>query len=177
MTATQLATTEITEQITANHQECPKCHSVLDRKSGCNYVICPQCQTPFCFDCGTEMPKGINSCPNHTCDKENFKRTQIVRRTQQKEQIGQSTLRNEIRICIQSAVGECFVIQIGSNESVRTLKTKIHAKCGMTPAEQRTHFAGKQLSDDSKSISSYGIREGSTIVLAREVQGGRLTMS
>jgi hypothetical protein len=175
MTATELSTDEINQETTANHRECPQCHCVIERTKGCNYVICPQCQLPFCFACGTEMPKGVNSCPAHTCDGEAFKKAQIVRRVQQKERIGKSTLRNEIRISVQPPVGDCFAIQIGPSENIGTLKTKIHAKSGMAPTDQQPRFAGKPLSDDSRSVGSYGIRDNSTIVLIRETQGGHLT--
>jgi hypothetical protein len=173
MSDLELATAEIDREIVANNRTCPKCNCGLVRTKGCDYVICPKCQSPFCFACGAEMPKGTNTCPSHTCDKEGFKKAAIIQRAKEKQAAGSSPLRNEIRITVRTETGPCIALQIPPSETIGELKTKIAAKTGTEVSKQRLSFAGKPLSDDSQSITVCQIREKSTIVLSQDVAGGR----
>jgi len=48
---------------------CPKCKAPIQKRSGCNHMKCPQCQTAFCWLCGTEI--------EDTTYPEHFKATNI----------------------------------------------------------------------------------------------------
>jgi hypothetical protein len=41
-----------------NYKTCPNCKEAVERRSGCNSIICP-CKTEFCFICGEKW------FPNH----------------------------------------------------------------------------------------------------------------
>lgn len=166
---------EIEEEIKAGNRICPFCNAGLQRLSGCSYVICQECQQPFCFNCGTEMPTGRDTCTEHSCDSEIFKAIMIGHRLATKRRNIKSTNSGDIRITVETPTGDYLAIQIGSKESIAALKTKIQAKCGMAPAEQRLRFKGKPLSDN-ETVSNCGLRAASNIILVREVQGGYLTI-
>jgi hypothetical protein len=84
---------------------------------------------------------------------------------------------NEFGIVVASPLHDRFVVKTGTNESIGALKTKIHVKCGIAPAEQLLHFSGKSLSDDSRLVGSYGIRHLSSINLLVRIRGDGLTIS
>jgi hypothetical protein len=57
------------EWVKSNTQECPTCHLIVERESGCDYMIC-LCGTAFCFQCGQEYgDNGQGSCP---CEEEEY---------------------------------------------------------------------------------------------------------
>jgi len=37
--------------LSANTQECPKCHSTIEKNGGCNHMICSKCKHDFCWVC------------------------------------------------------------------------------------------------------------------------------
>ncbi|XP_045181788.2 uncharacterized protein LOC123540640 isoform X2 [Mercenaria mercenaria] len=37
---------------TTNAQKCPKCKIFIERKGGCDHMICSKCDTGFCYKCG-----------------------------------------------------------------------------------------------------------------------------
>lgn len=42
---------ETANWIRANTQECPKCHSTIEKNGGCNHMSCKQCRYEFCWVC------------------------------------------------------------------------------------------------------------------------------
>lgn len=42
---------ETANWIRANTQECPKCHSTIEKNGGCNHMNCKQCRYEFCWVC------------------------------------------------------------------------------------------------------------------------------
>lgn len=42
---------ETANWIRANTQECPKCHSIIEKNGGCNHMTCKQCRYEFCWVC------------------------------------------------------------------------------------------------------------------------------
>lgn len=42
---------ETANWIHANTQECPKCHSTIEKNGGCNHMTCKQCRNEFCWVC------------------------------------------------------------------------------------------------------------------------------
>jgi hypothetical protein len=53
---------EASEQlINSTSIPCPKCHINTHKFDGCNHMTCYCCNTQFCWICGEELPKDINS--------------------------------------------------------------------------------------------------------------------
>jgi ubiquitin len=67
-----------------------------------------------------------------------------------------------MQIFIKSLTGKCITLDVDQAESISSIKTKIAEKEGITPAEQRLIFGGKQL-DDERTLSDYNITKESTI--------------
>jgi len=51
-------------------KQCPKCHVLIERISGCNGVICSLCNCHFCWECG-KLDKDIDD-DYHNCDTYGF---------------------------------------------------------------------------------------------------------
>lgn len=57
------------------------------------------------------------------------------------------------------------ILVVHPEDTVGSLKKHIQVKLGISPDRQRLMFENTLLSDDSKSISSYGVRAGSKVFL------------
>ncbi|CAF1442892.1 unnamed protein product [Adineta steineri] len=53
-----------------NSKKCPKCHSYIEKISGCDHMTCKKCQHEFCWECFSDYKKiqkdGLNNHMN-TC--------------------------------------------------------------------------------------------------------------
>ena len=47
--------------ITFTTRPCPKCGISINKISGCNHMICSNCNTDFCYFCGLQMAKSTNT--------------------------------------------------------------------------------------------------------------------
>ena len=48
----------ILKEAITNSKPCPKCHTLIEKKSGCDHLRCPLCGTDFCFKCGEPCVSG-----------------------------------------------------------------------------------------------------------------------
>eukprot|EP01083_Nonionella_stella_P273099 926385_1 len=71
----------------------------------------------------------------------------------------------QFEIYVRSLTGKTITLYITSQCTILDLKKKIFAKEGIPPAQQRLIFKSKNLYDENKSISHYGINAGATINL------------
>lgn len=62
-----------------------------------------------------------------------------------------------------NASGRKFSVDVEKEETVHALKLKVMDEMGIPPQHQKINFGGKTLSDDSASLSSFGIESSSEV--------------
>ena len=67
---------------------------------------------------------------------------------------------------------ERISVRLNTTDTIAKLKEKIEEKTGITPKEQRLLFLGAWIKDDSVTLDSLTIQEGTTLHLVRGVNGG-----
>jgi len=76
-------------------------------------------------------------------------------------------LRGGAKILVKTLTGKIYTIEIGDLNAyvVQTLKNAIHEKDKSPVDQMKLIYEGKQLSDDDKTLGSYGLKDGSIIHL------------
>lgn len=80
-------------------------------------------------------------------------------------------VRGGMSVNVRTLTGRTITVEVDSDESVASLKSKIQEKEGIPPDQQRIIFGGKQL-DSLKALSDYDINESSTLNLVLRLRGG-----
>lgn len=75
-----------------------------------------------------------------------------------------------MQIYVKTLTGKNITVDVSPSDSIYITKTKIHAKEGIPPDEQRFIWAGQQLEDD-RALSDYNIKEGSTMHMVLRLRG------
>ena len=78
----------------------------------------------------------------------------------------------EKQIVLKTMKGGHYAIFVDLNTKISAFKTIIKEKSGIELSQQWIHFGGKPLSDDTKTLASYGVTENSTVHCLIKLIGG-----
>ncbi|XP_056453420.1 polyubiquitin-like [Gadus chalcogrammus] len=78
----------------------------------------------------------------------------------------------DIVIFLTTEKGQIRTYTVRPRETVAGFKLKVQQREGMAVDLQRLMHEGRQLDDESRTLESYNVREGSVIYLQRRLRGG-----
>ena len=74
-----------------------------------------------------------------------------------------------MQVFVNTLTGKTLDIPCSGDDTIATLKKSIQSKEGISPAQQKLIFGGKEL-EDGKTLKDYDIKEQSTIQLVLKLR-------
>ena len=76
-----------------------------------------------------------------------------------------------VQVFVKTLTGKTVTLDVGASDTVELVKATVEGKLGVPAVVQRLLFEGKQL-EDGRAVSSYGVRQHSTLHLVLRLRGG-----
>ena len=108
-------------------------------------------------------PNLKNECTLYDYNIENGDRLQLFTRTAPK-------LEQQIQIIIERINGSTTTISMNPPDTIHSVKAKVYDVLGIPPSEQRLIFAGAELTDSNRTLSSCNIQDGSVLHLVQQTR-------
>jgi len=81
-----------------------------------------------------------------------------------------------MQVFAKTLTGKQVTLDVGASDTTEVVKAKVEGKLGVPAVFQRLLFEGKQLGD-GRAVSSYGVRQHSTLHLVLRLRGGTQTLA
>ena len=81
-----------------------------------------------------------------------------------------------MQVFVKALAGKTVTLDVDASDATEDVKAKVGGELGVPAVFQRLLFEGKQL-EDGRAVSSYGVRQHSTLHLVLRLRGGVQTLA
>ncbi|XP_071479497.1 uncharacterized protein [Diadema antillarum] len=87
--------------------------------------------------------------------------------------LAKAAARRTFQVFVQKLDGKTVTIDTCSQDTIRELRRKIHAKTNIAPSQQVLTYGSTTLNEEAKTVQDYNIGQHATIHLSARLRGGR----